>query len=133
MDLQQQQLQQLSDWLSQTEERIRKIEIGPAAEDMEIYKERIEQHKVKNYFPIQTFSVEVIILYKTTRLEIWKMIIVSEVDAIRHVCMILDDAALVLRLCPTFDAVVLRLMHFLSGVIMKLNCFSQPALLMCNM
>lgn len=46
MDLQQQQLQQLSDWLSQTEERIMKIETEPPAKDMEVYKERIEQHKV---------------------------------------------------------------------------------------
>uniref|UniRef100_A0A3P8TDP0 Calponin-homology (CH) domain-containing protein n=1 Tax=Amphiprion percula TaxID=161767 RepID=A0A3P8TDP0_AMPPE len=45
MDLQQQQLQQLSDWLTQTEERIRRIEIEPAAKDLEIYKEMIEQHK----------------------------------------------------------------------------------------
>uniref|UniRef100_A0A665WKC3 Utrophin n=1 Tax=Echeneis naucrates TaxID=173247 RepID=A0A665WKC3_ECHNA len=45
MDLQQQQLQQLSDWLTQTEERIRKIEIEPAAKDLEAYKEQIEQHK----------------------------------------------------------------------------------------
>lgn len=46
MDLQQQQLQQLSDWLTLTEERIRKIETEPAAKDVEIYKEQIEQHKV---------------------------------------------------------------------------------------
>lgn len=46
MDLQQQQLQQLSDWLTQTEERIRKIETDPTAKDMEFYKEQIEQHKV---------------------------------------------------------------------------------------
>uniref|UniRef100_A0A3B4ZHV6 Utrophin n=1 Tax=Stegastes partitus TaxID=144197 RepID=A0A3B4ZHV6_9TELE len=45
MDLQQQQLQQLSDWLTQTEERIRRIEIEPAAKDLEVYKEKIEQHK----------------------------------------------------------------------------------------
>ncbi|KAM7395346.1 hypothetical protein PAMA_006892 [Pampus argenteus] len=45
MDLQQQQLQQLSDWLTQTEERIRKIETEPMAEDLEVYKEQIEQHK----------------------------------------------------------------------------------------
>ncbi|XP_030578313.1 utrophin isoform X2 [Archocentrus centrarchus] len=45
MDLQQQQLQQLSDWLTQTEERIRRIETQPAAKDMEAYKEQIEQHK----------------------------------------------------------------------------------------
>lgn len=46
MDLQQQQLQQLSDWLTQTEERIRKIETDPAAKDLDVYKEQIEQHKV---------------------------------------------------------------------------------------
>lgn len=46
MDLQQQQLQQLSDWLTQTEERIRKIETETAAKDVEIYKEQLEQHKV---------------------------------------------------------------------------------------
>jgi len=46
MDLQQQQLQQLSDWLSRTEERIKKIETEPGAKDLELYKERIEQHKV---------------------------------------------------------------------------------------
>lgn len=48
MDLQQQQLQQLSDWLSQTEERIMKIETEPPARDMDVYKERIEQHKVNS-------------------------------------------------------------------------------------
>lgn len=46
MDLQQQQLQQLSDWLTHTEERIRKIETEPAAKDLELYTEQIEQHKV---------------------------------------------------------------------------------------
>ncbi|XP_068433715.1 utrophin isoform X3 [Clinocottus analis] len=45
MDLQQQQLQQLSDWLSRTEERIKKIETEPGAKDLELYKEQIEQHK----------------------------------------------------------------------------------------
>ncbi|XP_068610250.1 utrophin-like [Brachionichthys hirsutus] len=45
MDLQQQQLQQLSDWLTQTEERIIKMETEPTAEDVESYQERMEQHK----------------------------------------------------------------------------------------
>lgn len=48
MDLQQQQLQQLSDWLSQTEQRIMKIETEPPAKDLQVYKERIEQHKVNS-------------------------------------------------------------------------------------
>ncbi|KAG9347639.1 hypothetical protein JZ751_005210 [Albula glossodonta] len=45
MDLQQQQLQQLSDWLTQTEERIRKMEMEPMAGHMESYKAQIDQHK----------------------------------------------------------------------------------------
>uniref|UniRef100_A0AAV2KBP9 UTRO n=1 Tax=Knipowitschia caucasica TaxID=637954 RepID=A0AAV2KBP9_KNICA len=45
MDLQQQQLQQLSDWLTKTEARIRNIETEPGAKDMDTYKELIEQHK----------------------------------------------------------------------------------------
>nr|CAD67583.1 putative utrophin [Takifugu rubripes] len=45
MDLQQQQLQQLSDWLSQTEERIMKMETEAPAKSLEIYKEQIEQHR----------------------------------------------------------------------------------------
>ncbi|XP_074541744.1 utrophin [Halichoeres trimaculatus] len=45
MELQQHQLQQLSDWLTLTEERIRKIETEPAAQDIELYKDQIEQHK----------------------------------------------------------------------------------------
>lgn len=46
MDLQQQQLQQLSDWLTETEDRIRRMEVQPAANDLEVYKEHIEQLKV---------------------------------------------------------------------------------------
>ncbi|XP_058618768.1 dystrophin-like isoform X3 [Onychostoma macrolepis] len=46
MDLQQRQLQQLSDWLTQTEGRIRKMEKEQIAGDMEGYLTQIEQHKV---------------------------------------------------------------------------------------
>ncbi|XP_073730912.1 utrophin isoform X3 [Misgurnus anguillicaudatus] len=46
MELQQQQLQQLSDWLTQTEGRIRKMEREPIAGDVEGYLAQIEQHKV---------------------------------------------------------------------------------------
>uniref|UniRef100_A0A3Q2YEX8 Calponin-homology (CH) domain-containing protein n=1 Tax=Hippocampus comes TaxID=109280 RepID=A0A3Q2YEX8_HIPCM len=45
MELQQQQLQQLSDWLTRTEDRIRKIETERPAKDIDDYKQRIEQHK----------------------------------------------------------------------------------------
>uniref|UniRef100_A0A673MV19 Utrophin-like n=1 Tax=Sinocyclocheilus rhinocerous TaxID=307959 RepID=A0A673MV19_9TELE len=46
MNLQQQQLQQLSDWLTQTEGQIRKMEKEPIAGDMEGYLPQIEEHKV---------------------------------------------------------------------------------------
>ncbi|XP_029903345.1 dystrophin isoform X2 [Myripristis murdjan] len=45
MDLQQQQLQQLSDWLTQTEERIRRMETELVAGELEGFKAQIEQHK----------------------------------------------------------------------------------------
>uniref|UniRef100_A0A672PMZ2 Utrophin n=1 Tax=Sinocyclocheilus grahami TaxID=75366 RepID=A0A672PMZ2_SINGR len=50
MNLQQQQLQQLSDWLTQTEGRIRKMEKEPIAGDMEGYLAQIEEHKVREAF-----------------------------------------------------------------------------------
>ncbi|XP_057175633.1 dystrophin isoform X1 [Triplophysa rosa] len=46
MDLQQQQLQQLSDWLTLTEGRIRKMEREPVAGDMDGYLAQLEQHKM---------------------------------------------------------------------------------------
>lgn len=46
MDLQHQQLQQLSDWLKETEGRIRKMETEPTAGDMPGYLAQIEQHRV---------------------------------------------------------------------------------------
>ncbi|XP_060793676.1 utrophin isoform X3 [Neoarius graeffei] len=45
MDLQHQQLQQLSDWLKETEGRIRKMETEPTAGDMPGYLAQIEQHR----------------------------------------------------------------------------------------
>uniref|UniRef100_A0A3B3H6B7 Calponin-homology (CH) domain-containing protein n=1 Tax=Oryzias latipes TaxID=8090 RepID=A0A3B3H6B7_ORYLA len=47
MDLQQQQLQQLSDWLTQTEKRIKRIEMEPAPEDMEELQNDLEVEQVK--------------------------------------------------------------------------------------
>lgn len=60
MDLQQQQLQQLSDWLTETEARIRKIETDPVIKDFDSYKEQIEQHKACSFSVI--ISVQVIYL-----------------------------------------------------------------------
>ncbi|XP_043925536.1 utrophin isoform X2 [Protopterus annectens] len=45
MELQQQQLQQLSDWLTVTEERILKMETQPLCSDLHFLKKQIEDHK----------------------------------------------------------------------------------------
>lgn len=60
MDLQQQQLQQLSDWLTQTEDRIKKIETAPVAKNLEEYKEKIEQHKVNTILRCNIFCFTLI-------------------------------------------------------------------------
>lgn len=49
MDLQNQQLTQLSDWLAKTEERTKKIESEPLGPDLEDLKHQVEEHKV-SYF-----------------------------------------------------------------------------------
>lgn len=54
MDLQHQQLQQLSDWLKETEGRIRKMETEPMADDMQGYVAQIEQHRVSERFRLLT-------------------------------------------------------------------------------
>lgn len=46
MELQKQQLQQLSDWLTVTEERIQKVESQLLAEDLESLQKQLEEHKV---------------------------------------------------------------------------------------
>lgn len=46
MELQKQQLQQLSDWLTVTEERIQKMESQVLAEDLESLQKQLEEHKV---------------------------------------------------------------------------------------
>ncbi|XP_032631734.2 dystrophin-like isoform X1 [Chelonoidis abingdonii] len=45
MDLQNQQLTQLSDWLAKTEERTKKIESEPLGPDLEDLKHQVEEHK----------------------------------------------------------------------------------------
>ncbi|XP_010143309.1 PREDICTED: utrophin-like, partial [Buceros rhinoceros silvestris] len=45
MELQKQQLQQLSDWLTVTEERIQKMESQLVAEDLESLQKQLEEHK----------------------------------------------------------------------------------------
>ncbi|XP_071405486.1 utrophin isoform X5 [Pithys albifrons albifrons] len=45
MELQKQQLQQLSDWLTVTEERIQKMESQLLAEDLESLQQQLEEHK----------------------------------------------------------------------------------------
>ncbi|NXG40626.1 UTRO protein, partial [Psilopogon haemacephalus] len=46
MELQKQQLQQLSDWLTVTEQRIQKLESQLLAEDLESLQKQLEEHKV---------------------------------------------------------------------------------------
>ncbi|XP_078260821.1 utrophin-like isoform X4 [Rhinoraja longicauda] len=46
MELQQQQLEQLSKWLTQTEERIQRMEAQPVGDELESLKNKIEEHKV---------------------------------------------------------------------------------------
>ncbi|XP_075630661.1 dystrophin isoform X5 [Balearica regulorum gibbericeps] len=45
MDLQNQQLAQLADWLTKTEERTKKIDLEPLGPDLEDLKRQIEEHK----------------------------------------------------------------------------------------
>ncbi|XP_074180007.1 dystrophin isoform X1 [Rhinolophus sinicus] len=46
MDLQNQQLKELNDWLTETEERTRKMEKEPLGPDLEDLKRQVQQHKV---------------------------------------------------------------------------------------
>lgn len=46
MDLQRKQLDQLSDWLTVTEERIRMMDLKSYGEDFEAFRKQIEEHKV---------------------------------------------------------------------------------------
>lgn len=46
MDLQRKQLDQLSDWLTVTEERIHKMDTKSYADHFEAFKKQIEEHKV---------------------------------------------------------------------------------------
>ncbi|ELK32006.1 Dystrophin [Myotis davidii] len=46
MDLQNQQLKELNDWLTKTEERTRKMETEPLGPDLEDLKRQVQQHKV---------------------------------------------------------------------------------------
>lgn len=46
MELQKKQLQQLSDWLTVTEERIQKMESLHLVEDLESFQQQMDEHKV---------------------------------------------------------------------------------------
>lgn len=52
MELQQNQLKQLSDWLTLTEERIRKMESQRLVEDLETFQHQMDEHKVFLSLPI---------------------------------------------------------------------------------
>ncbi|XP_075452708.1 utrophin isoform X3 [Ascaphus truei] len=58
MELQRKQLDQLSDWLTVTEERIQKMDIKSVSEDFESFKKQIEEHK-KLQSDLETEQVKV--------------------------------------------------------------------------
>lgn len=49
MDLQHQQLQQLTDWLDVTEARIKRMSAQPLGPDLEDVKHQVEEHKVRGF------------------------------------------------------------------------------------
>ena len=51
MDLQHQQLQQLTDWLDETEARIKRMGAQPLGPDLEDVKHQVEEHKVGSCKP----------------------------------------------------------------------------------
>lgn len=62
MDLQHQQLKQLTDWLDLTEARIKRMEAEPLGPDLENVKHQVEEHKVCTFFfPVRTWPVWVIL------------------------------------------------------------------------
>lgn len=63
MDLQHQQLQQLSDWLRDTEGRIRKMETDPMADDMQGYLAQIEQHRVSQLVKLSTLFSRILLYF----------------------------------------------------------------------
>lgn len=52
MDLQHEQLQQLTDWLDVTEARIKKMGAQALGPDLEDIKRRVEEHKVGVYWSL---------------------------------------------------------------------------------
>lgn len=52
MDLQNQQLKELNDWLTKTEEKTRKMEKEPLGPDLEDLKHQIQQHKVSVIYAV---------------------------------------------------------------------------------
>lgn len=50
MDLQHQQLQQLTNWLDATEARIKRMGSQPLGPDLEDVKHQVEEHKVPAHF-----------------------------------------------------------------------------------
>lgn len=52
MDLQHQQLQQLTNWLDATEARIKRMGAQPLGPDLEDVKHQVEEHKVGSCRPV---------------------------------------------------------------------------------
>lgn len=70
MDLQNQQLTQLTEWLAKTEERTKKVESEPLGPDLEDLKRQIEEHKV--FMQVIVF-MPVIVFYHWSQIMVFKM------------------------------------------------------------
>lgn len=63
MDLQHQQLQQLTNWLDVTEARIKRMGAQPLGPDLEDVKHQVEEHKVGSCRPVATLIQANIFLF----------------------------------------------------------------------
>lgn len=75
MDLQNQQLKELNDWLTKTEERTRNMEKEPLGPDIEDLKRQVQQHKVSIFYAIcflleNKFHIHMCITYIHTYIHI---------------------------------------------------------------
>lgn len=67
MDLQNQQLKELNDWLTKTEERTRKMETETLGPDLEDLKRQVQQHKVSICYAINFLLENQLFMYKYIR------------------------------------------------------------------
>ena len=71
MDLQNQQLKELNDWLTKTEERTRKMEKEPLGPDLEDLKRQVQQHKVCLCYAVYFLLGNELSVYRCVRYTRW--------------------------------------------------------------